>query len=295
MKYLLIISILISCEMPGEENFRPGKVTIEKRLPQGHKVCVIGDSGKKSIGQELVAQALNQEGCDQIRHTGDIIYPNGLSDADDPEFNERFYHYYKPLMDKGVPFYMSMGNHDYHKKPDAWLELAKRFDMIKFPSRYYLNIYGDLCFLMIDTNARLISQMSWMKELKEQYSNTCKGILAFGHHPRYSSGKHGNAKFFIKEFLKRSIEGEVHAYFAGHEHNQEDYGKVNGTHFFVSGGAGEARKLKKTPPLWAQSSLGYQVFTIHYNNNIPYLRFTFYSVDTDGVKKVEHTGEVNFD
>jgi predicted phosphodiesterase len=292
--HLLISSLLLTSCFNAPDDPNPGQVTAHEKLTENYKVCVIGDSGKKSKGQRLVADVLKEEGCSQVRHTGDIIYSSGLNNADAPEFNNRFYDYYKPLLDDDIKFYMSMGNHDYKKKPEAWLELAKRHKSIIFPSMYYMDIYDDICFVTIDTNSRFFEQNSWRKDLKKNYGDTCKLTMAFGHHPLYSSGKHGNAILQFKVFLKSMIAGKVDAYFAGHEHNQEDGGKRKGTHYFVSGGAGEYRYIKYTPPVWAQAKLGYQTFTIHYDSNgQPFIKYFFYSVaDDTGIKKLERSGEM---
>jgi predicted phosphodiesterase len=294
MKKIMLVTALIfitsACyKIPNDPN--PGKIIKHEKLSEGHKVCVIGDSGKKSKGQRLVADALMKEGCNQVRHTGDIIYPSGIKNPEDPEFMERFYNYYSPIMDAGVPFYMTMGNHDYKLNPAAWLELNNRYEMIKFPSMYYMDIYEDICFVSLDTNSQFTKQYKWVNKIRKENQEKCKLTLAFAHHPLYSSGKHGDAILQFKLFLKKTIEGKFDAYFAGHEHNQEDYGVKKGTHYFVSGGAGEYRYIKTTPPVWAQAKLGYMVFTVHYTNNQPFLKYIFYSIsDTTGEKRIEHTG-----
>ncbi len=291
MKILIpILLILTSCyKIPNDPN--PGKIISHDKLKEGHKVCVIGDSGKHSPGQKLVANALKDEGCNEVRHTGDIIYGDGIDNADDPEFIKRFYNYYAPTMDQNIPFYMSVGNHDYKKNPAAWLELDKRYEMIKFPSMYYMDVYQNICVITLDTNSQYTKQYKWVKKIKNDYKDKCKLFLAFAHHPLYSSGSHGDAIILVRKFLKSTVEGKMDAYFAGHEHNQEDYGLKNNTHYFVSGGAGEYRTIDTTPPVWAQAKLGYMTYTVHYTNDNPFLKYNFYSIaDKTGEKKLEHSG-----
>ncbi len=291
--FLIISSIFIVSCIQKPKDPTPGVITEHKALPEGTKICVIGDSGKKTDGQRKVAEALQTENCDQIRHTGDVIYNDGISSPEDPEFKARFLDYYTPLMDAKVPFYMSMGNHDYHQNPSAWLEIANQYKYINFPSMYYMQRYGDFCFITLDTNSAYFDQFSWRKKIKEKYSDKCKMTIAFGHHPRYSSGKHGDANVIVAKYLEKMVEGSVDAYIAGHEHNQEDYGKVDGTHYLVTGTAGEYRFINDEPPVWAQARLGYMVFTVHHKNNSPYIKYYFFSVDEDSGKKVlEHYGVV---
>ncbi len=93
------------------------------------KICFLGDSGQDNEEQYLVASFLEKEGCSQVRHTGDIIYPSGIKSADDPLYQERFYLPYKNIL-QTTPFYLVLGNHDRYKKgganPNAWLDVAKK-------------------------------------------------------------------------------------------------------------------------------------------------------------------------
>jgi len=284
----LIALIFVSCF----EN-QTGRVFEHIKLTDGYKICVFGDSGKNSKSQRLVANQLNTANCQQVRHTGDIIYSAGVENENDPKLQSHFLDYYGSMLDKQIPFYMSLGNHDYKKNPMAWVDVAKLYDAIKFPSNYYFDIFGDICFLTIDTNADFFEQMLWIKQLKKTYAKTCKLTLAIGHHPLYSSGKHGNANLITRIFLEYSLEGYVDAYFAGHDHQLEDLGEINGTRYFISGAAGALRKLSENTPAWAVSKLGYQVLKVVYENGIPKMKFIFKTVDSKtGELRSSHNGMI---
>jgi hypothetical protein len=196
------------------------------------------------------------------------------------------------MLDAKIPFYMSVGNHDYRKNPSAWIQLSEKYEAIKFPSMYFLDIFKDICFITLDTNSRQEIQEEWLAKITDKYMSKCRLTFATGHHPLYSSGSHGDAGKTNKEFLQNNIEGKVDAYLAGHEHNQEDYGQVKNTKFLVTGGAAEYRKVKN-PPLWAQAALGYMVMTIHYQNGKPHAKYYFYSIDENtSAKKLEHYGVI---
>lgn len=293
--FVFITSCLISSCFKGPVDPNPGTETKYPKLVEGHKVCVIGDSGKGHAGQDIVAKALKAEGCDSVRHTGDIIYNDGLKNRNDPEFEKKFYKQYGSMIEAGIPFYMSVGNHDYKLKPETWIELAKEYEAIKLPSMYYFDIYDNICFITIDTNSRFIEQNSWFKSLKKKYKKQCKLTLAFGHHPRYSAGKHGDAIYLFKLFLDTIIDGKVDAYFAGHDHNLEDVGTLKGTHYFVSGSAAEIRPLRRKIRNWALAKIGYMTFTIHYSSeNNPYLKYYFYSVNKRTAKTtLERQGQLD--
>ncbi|MBT4763041.1 MAG: hypothetical protein HOO06_15210 [Bdellovibrionaceae bacterium] len=239
----------------------------DQALPDGFKICYMGDAGSGKAAQYRVAKALEKEGCDQVRYTGDVIYNHGLKSADDKDFQNKFYKPYKNLLEEqDVPFFMVMGNHDHHRSVDPWYEIAEKYKNIIFPHAYYAEAYKDICFLNLDTNFKRSEQKKWLKQFfsQEAFVNTCRLKFAMGHHPYRSVGRHGNAKFFIKSFLKKSLMGNVDAYFAGHDHNLSYDGTYKGTHLFVSGAGGKLRDLKKEPKEgnYAISQYGYISLTI---------------------------------
>lgn len=287
--FLVSLSSYSSLETRNDLN----KVYSNPRFKNNYKICIIGDSGMASKGQELVAESLMEERCDQIRHTGDIIYPDGLTNSKDKNFKKKFYRYYKGLMKKNIPIYLSMGNHDYHNSPNAWIDLSKKYAEIKFPSLYYMDIYNDFCFLTLDTNANFDEQINWLNKIKVDYKNICKNYFAFGHHPMFSSGEHGNASLEIQNFLKATIEGDVAAYFTGHDHNLEDIGVINNTHHFISGAAGSAREFQTKPKVWGKAKLGYLVLEITYQSDQPKVNYSFFTVSKkSGKKKLAHAGKI---
>ncbi len=287
---LILPLILMTSCLHGHNS---GRVIKLQKLPENYKVCVIGDTGKDSKIQKIVAQALSSEGCHQVRHLGDIIYPSGIENSADPKLKTHFYQYYKSMIESEIPFYMSLGNHDYKKNPSTWIKLAVEIPQVKFPSLYFMHIYQDICFITLDTNAGFIKQLLWLKQLKNEYAKTCKLKLVFGHHPLYSSGKHGNANLGVRLFLKNTIHGYVDAYFAGHDHNLEDLGKVKGTSYFVSGSGGAVRALSSKPPVWGVSKPGYLTFTITHQDNTPTINYSFVSIDeTTHQKSLERSGHL---
>lgn len=152
---------------------------------------------------------------------------------------------------------MSLGNHDYKEEPSAWLDIAKENSTIKFPYFYYIDIYKDICFITLDTNAYFLSQILWLKEFYQKEGKNCRSSIFIGHHPLYSSGSHGNAYLGVKIFLNLILSNKAHYYIAGHDHNLEDYGMKDGIRFLISGAAGEIRPLKDKPRHWAVSKPGY--------------------------------------
>ncbi len=291
--FLILFLLLLSCTIIPDDP-SPGVIEIHPKLQDGFKICVIGDSGKGGSEQKQVAAALVKANCQQVRHLGDIIYNSGLDSTDDPLFKERFYNYYQELFKQNIEFYMALGNHDYRGNPSAWLHIAKIFPNIKFPSMYYATIYEDICFITLDTNSRYMLQQQWFKKLQQEFSSQCKLVITLGHHPLYSSGLHGNASMLRRIFLEKVTQGKVDAYLAGHEHNQEDCGQYDKTHYFVSGSAGASRSLRNKPPVWGSKNSGFMTLTIHYDENKhPYFNYQFYEVESHGpAVNLIHSGTV---
>src|SRR5918993_498752 len=99
----------------------------ELRLPNAAgsvKFGVIGDSGQPGTGQTAVARQMaawrTKFPFDFVLMTGDNLY--GSERARD--YEKKFAQPYKTLLESGVKFYASLGNHD-----DAGQTLYKPFNM----------------------------------------------------------------------------------------------------------------------------------------------------------------------
>ena len=95
------------------------------------------------------------------------------------------------------------------------------------------------------TKEEKVKQRAWMEtELKKPRA---PWTLAFGHHPLYSNGPHGDSAELIAVWLPLFQKYGVAAYFCGHDHDLQhlEFEGVS-TSFVVSGGGGAAiTKLKK--------------------------------------------------
>ncbi len=293
MRQLNLALFLIFCTACNQQTAEIKTVLVHKELPSDLKICVVGDTGRNNEGQALVAKALVQEDCGQVRHLGDVIYPRGLKSIQDKKFESHFLNHYQLLLDAGIPFYINLGNHDYKGSPEIWIELAKNFPTIQFSNYYYLDIYPDICLIALDTNAYFLQQYFWYKEIKRKYFKKCKFKIAFGHHPLFSFGKHKNAALGVHLFLKNTIYGEVDAYLAGHDHDLQDVVIKDGTHYFVSGAGSLTRPIDNKGARWSASKLGYLVLIIKYQENHPYVEFQFKTVSKDSPKAIiEHSGRL---
>jgi tartrate-resistant acid phosphatase type 5 len=213
------------------------------------KLCFLGDTGFNSPLQKSVAEKLKLEGCHWVHFLGDIIYPKGLSSSDDPQFQERFWNYYKNL----PQMFLIQGNHDSQGSITAWEEIAKKHNRIFFPHPYYLIKSHDVCIAHLDSNYFIrfldfwkgLKEIMWLSSLQNELKD-CPIRIALTHHPLESRGTHhGPASGVMKYFLESYIIGKYDYLISGHEHILSDEGEMSGTKMFISGGGGKPDKGEK--------------------------------------------------
>jgi tartrate-resistant acid phosphatase type 5 len=210
-------------------------------LKNGHRICLVGDTGNGSKRQKMIASLMNKN-CDQIRHVGDIIYYTGLKDRQDPLLARFFLDIYK---DMKVPMYLVMGNHDYYKNPDVWLEVAKEFPQkYIFPNNYYMEFFSlpskrGLCFISLDTNPfndaasinapRVSAQIKWLDTLPNLIKNRCTKTFSFSHHPFIPAGAGRDEKssdILKNDLFEKRLLNYVDMVIAGHDHFLAYYSKL---------------------------------------------------------------------
>jgi len=215
----------------------------ERNVNENSTFCFVGDTGEVNPIQTEVAEALATSGCNAIWHTGDIIYPDGMASEQDPKFITNFINPFKKVFKKGIPFFLSLGNHDHKREPSSYQEIAKNDSLIVFPNNYYVKNFGKLCVFTLDTTVfdklylffRRAEQVAWIRSLKGRMKSSCGFSIAIGHHPLYSSGDRKNASPQLSHFLQKHIFGSFDLYISGHNHVLADEGERKGTRQLISG------------------------------------------------------------
>lgn len=256
---VFLFLVLFTNELFGQQIIKQSSNLIDKT------VCVIGDSGTGKEQQHQVAKALVKQNCDLIIHLGDIIYPRGIKNSNDPEFQEKFYLPYKDIINqaKAPQFHIILGNHDYDGNSESWLKLHHAKNYIFYPSPYYIEEYTNVCLFFVDGTPfhRLNLFKAWkqFKFFKHffQNKNKCKFTMALNHYPYLSSGKHGDASWIMKWVYEKLFVGHVDLIISGHDHHLAHEGVVNGTHLFISGAAGKLRNVNSNRALFTVSTPGY--------------------------------------
>lgn len=215
-------------------------------------MCFIGDTGKDTSAQAVVAEALESEKCNSVYFLGDIIYKRGIWGASDPEFKKKFLDYYQriPEKDHKPKLHLIMGNHDHRGSVKAWFELSKKFPFIYYPHYYYFQNTSGYCVFALDSEFYLQpdlfplvpQQEKWLKDTLAR-EKSCKVTMALTHHPYKSSGRaHGNATNSVKQFHETQVLGKFDLLLSGHDHILSFEGVSNGTSLFVSGTGGDPDK-----------------------------------------------------
>jgi hypothetical protein len=198
------------------------------------KFAVIGDMGtgeadQYAIGRQMAA-ARAPFPFEFVIMLGDNMY--GRQNARD--FVDKFERPYGPLLQAGVKFYASLGNHDNQTN-----RFYKNFNMDG--QRYYTFAKRHVRFFAFDTNLLDQAQLAWIDEALKQSRDEWK--VCFFHHPLYSNaGRHGGNVALRVALEPLLLKHGVDVVFAGHDHVYERLKPQKGITYFVSGSGGKLRK-----------------------------------------------------
>lgn len=227
MRLSVLLAVFFGFVLPA--HLAGQQLDVKLPLAKGSvRFAVIGDSGTGSRDEYDIARLLEQYrdkvGFDFVIMLGDNIY-GGHSPAD---FAKKFEEPYKPLLDAGVKFYASLGNHD-----DPNVErLYKPFHMNG--ERYYRFSKGDIEFFALDSNYMDPQQLKWVGESLQ--ASKAKWKIAYFHHPLYNPGKHHGPDVDLRaQLLPLFQKFGVNVVFSGHEHVYERIKPVDGIYYFVLG------------------------------------------------------------
>lgn len=213
--------------------------------PGSVRFAVIGDNGTGERAEYEIARQMEtmreKTKFDFVIMLGDNIY--GSAGARD--MKRKFEDPYKPLLDAGVKFFASLGNHD---NPNQRFYQPFHMDE-KF---YYSFRRGPAEFFALDSGHMDSRQLDWLQ--KELRASDAPWKICFFHHPLYSDGKFHGPDLALRARLEPILAANgVNAVFSGHDHVYERIAPKKGIHYFVEGNAGELRLhgLKRTPDVAA--------------------------------------------
>ena len=252
----------IKTEKDTENNFLE---TAEEPLL---RFAAIADNGFGSPDQMAVAKSMwetyQQKPYDFVLMAGDNIYPDGEIKLVKAYFEEP----YAPLLNKNVKFYAVLGNHDIIKTNNGLDQINyKPFNM---GDRYYSFTKGDVNegmveFFAIDTNANapLDEQLVWLD--RQLANSTAPWKIVYGHHPLYSSGRHGSNPKLAAKLAPIFAKHKVPIYLCGHDHGYERFNPINGTTYIVNGGGGASlyKFGKSDQTAFVSSQFSFMTFDVY--------------------------------
>jgi predicted phosphodiesterase len=210
----------------------------------GLRFLVMGDTGQGDRGQYDTAAEMVKLRA-QFPYEFVIMVGDNIYGSDGPaDFAKKFETPYKPLLDAGVKFYATLGNHD---KPtqDAYnlfnMGGQRYYTFRASPGGIGKLTHGGVRFFAIDSNYLTKDQLDWLdKELGSSGSNW---KICFFHHPLYSSGgTHGSSLESRAVLEPIFVKNKVDVVLTGHDHIYERIKPQQGIYYFVVGSGGSLRK-----------------------------------------------------
>jgi predicted phosphodiesterase len=204
------------------------------------RLAVIGDMGTAEQPQlDVARQMVTARGVfpfEFVITLGDNIY-TGSQPSD---FDKAFAVPYKPLLDAGVAFYATLGNHDKTNE-----RFYKPFGMNG--ANYYAFKKGNVRFFALDSNYMDRKQTTWVEsQLRDAGNGDWK--ICFFHHPLYSSARfHGSDADLRKVLEPLFVEYGVDVVLSGHDHVYERVRPQQGIYYFVEGASGSLRAGNLSP------------------------------------------------
>ena len=200
------------------------------------KFAVLGDFGTGSKQQyQLAAQMKRVHDVfpyELVALVGDNLYGSERPQ----DFRKKFEDPYKPLLDAGVKFYASLGNHDAREQ-----RYYKLFNMDGKLYYSYKASKQSVRFFALESTYLDPEQVAWFeKELKDSNSDW---KIPYFHHPPYSSGDRHGSDTRLREVLEPLfIKHNVSVVLTGHDHFYERVKPQKGIVYFVVGSGGQLRK-----------------------------------------------------
>jgi len=197
------------------------------------KFAVLGDFGTgKPPEYELAARMVKVFAGFKLGLV--VLVGDNLYGAERPQdFKIKFEDPYKPLLDAGVKFYASLGNHDARAQRyyEPFNMAGKLYYSFKAPK-------GKVRFYMLDSSYPVPEQIDWVEKELKGTSEDWK-IVVF-HHPIYSSGGRHGSDLKLRETLEPLfIKYNVSVVFNGHDHFYERIKPQHGIVYFVVGSGGQ--------------------------------------------------------
>jgi predicted phosphodiesterase len=198
------------------------------------RFLVIGDSGTGDRPQYEVATRIAEARARFPFEFAIMLGDNIYGREREIDFVNKFQKPYQPLLDAGVKFYASLGNHD-----DPSQRFYEPFNMDG--KRYYTFRRKDVEFFVLDSTYMAPEQVKWLAE--ELKRSDAKWKVSYFHHPIYSSGERHGSELDLQVIIEPLfLQNGVDVVFSGHEHFYERLKPQKGIQYIIQGGAAKLRR-----------------------------------------------------
>ena len=216
----------------------PSELTLPLK-PGSVRFAVIGDSGTGDRNQFEVAGQMAKY-HEKFPFNFVIMLGDNIYGGDTPgDYKKKFELPYKTLLDAGVKFYASLGNHD---NPNE--RFYAPFNMSG--ERYYTFTKGNVGFFALDSTYMKPEQLAWIEQHLQSADSAWK--ICFFHHALYSDGKyHGPDPDLRARIEPLFVKYGVDVVFSGHDHVYERIKPKLGIYYFVVGNSGALRSRNLKP------------------------------------------------
>lgn len=250
------------------------------------RIVAIGDSGTGSSIQEscakTVARLHSQQPFDFGITLGDNYQDDGPHSPADPRWQKYWERYYPQL---GIPFYATLGNHDWNNPAGPAAGLLYQNPSWKLPALYYTYTAGPVQFFVLNTVLLSERQRLWLE--RELKTSTARWRVVYGHYQIYSALR-GDNTALIRDVLPLLEANQADLYLCGHEHLFQHIKPKGRVHLFVNGAAGAGARAaeKKDYPnvlFMAERKQGFSIL------EATEASLTVKFVDDEGAEIYQHT------
>ena len=255
---LLIVAVVIGCVAAiGGQPAGGFALTVPNR-GDSLKFAVLGDFGTGSKEQYQLAEVMKRV-HDQYPYELVILVGDNLYGSERPQdFQKKFETPYKPLIDAGVKFYASLGNHDAREQ--------RYYKLFNMDGKLYYSFKPSkqsVRFFALESTYMDPEEVAWFE--KELQGSNSDWKIPYFHHPPYSSGDRHGSDTRLREVLEPLfVKYGVSVVFTGHDHFYERVKPQQGIVYFVTGSGGQLRKgnIDKSSGLTAAGNDQDQAFLI---------------------------------
>ncbi|HEU4938820.1 MAG TPA: metallophosphoesterase [Vicinamibacterales bacterium] len=202
------------------------------------KFAILGDFGTGSREQYQLA-AIMKRVHDQYPFNLVTLVGDNLYGSERPQdFKKKFEDPYKPLLDDGVKFYASLGNHDDPQE-------QRNYKLFNMDGKRYYSFKPDgnqsVRFFALESSYLQPEQVAWFEQELKASNSDWK--IPYFHHPPYSSGeRHGSDPQIRSALEPLFLKYNVSVVLTGHDHFYERTKPQKGIVYFVVGAGGQLRK-----------------------------------------------------